>query len=62
MRLVIYCTCGGGMDVQSDKASVQRAADLFWLVHDGKGHAECDAETSRKGRRAAKRKGSDERH
>lgn len=56
MKLVIYCTCGDWMSVETNTHNTQKLLAIWKTVHNGPGHAECDAETARKARDLAEHK------
>lgn len=51
------CKCGGAMDVSAPRFVADRALALFWRVHQGDGHGECDGRTAARARRKAEKDG-----
>jgi hypothetical protein len=46
-----YCKCGTTLECEYATArGLERATSIFWQVHKGPGHGECDGETCRAAR------------
>jgi len=51
MKFSFHCICGGSMAGSASKQDVSRLRHLWYIVHTGLGHRDCDAKTARSVRR-----------